>query len=146
MTINELEVYTDASYDDNSGFCGYSFLILKNQKTIHEFSGLAFANSSFNAELFAVARALEYLCNTRNSKTANKLIVRIFVDCLPLTQKQQVKQNGDFLFRYVDSLRNKFKASDIIWVKGHSINHFNKLVDKRARKVLREHIVPITYL
>ena len=145
MTANELKIYTDASYDRDSGFCGYSFLILKNQRIIHEFSGLAFANSSFNAELFALTSALEYLYNARKTN-ANKISVQIFVDCLSITQKKRVKPTGDLMFQYLEFLRTKFKASEITWVKGHSVNHFNKLVDKRARKMLREHIEAITYL
>lgn len=146
MLINKLEIYTDASYDSNSGFCGYSFLVLKNQKIIHEFSGLACANSSTNAELFATIRSLEYLVNTRNFKTKSRLVVDIFVDCLPIAHKSQLKQNSDYLFKYLNSLRGNFKQANIIWIKGHNVNSFNSLVDKRARKILREYIEKEFYL
>lgn len=146
MMANKLEAYADASYDYHSGFCGYSFLILQNQKVIHNFSGLACANSSANAELLAVIRVFEYLVNTRKSKTNSKLTVEVFIDCLPIVKKSMVKQSSDYLFNYLESLRDKFKQSNITWIKGHSGNRFNTLVDKRARKILRDYIEKTFYL
>lgn len=145
MAENKLTIYSDASFDYDSGLCGYSFLILKNQKIIHNFSGLAYAENSANAELFAIIRALEYLKSTRSSKSLNRLNLCIFVDCLPITQKSKVKWS-DFLFNYLNALRGKFKTSEIIWVKGHSENRFNNLVDKNARKVLRDNVAKSFYL
>lgn len=136
----KLVVYTDVSCSNiyNLSACGYwiteNTLVLKNEiKIIEEFR-------TDVAEMNAICLALE---DIYSSFYVEIKVIEIKTDCLNLIDGWE-KNKGNKIFKNFNVLKRKFNQIHtkvyLQYVKGHSGDDFNTLVDIQCRFELREYI------
>ena len=131
----------------NPGPGGWAALII-NEKRKKEISGGEKLTTNNRMELTAAIQALEY-CNEKNEKQLSFLNIKIFTDSTYVkdgitiwvnkwnknnwktADKKNVK-NVDLWKRLIEQTKNK--QIEWCWVKGHSDNPMNDLVDNLAKK------------
>jgi len=129
--MEQIEIYTDGSWDWKSRTGGWAARIQQGATT-KVISGAAENTTNNRMELQAVIEALQSL------KT--KCTIELFTDSMYVIRILQAKRsvfnkNGD-LCRLVKQLALEHEVS-AHWVKGHSGNEFNELVDTIAREEMR---------
>jgi len=143
----EITIYTDGACTGNPGPGGWAALII-NEKRKKEIFGGEKLTTNNRMELTAAIQALEY-CNEKNEKQLSFLNIKIFTDSTYVkdgitiwvnkwnknnwktADKKNVK-NVDLWKRLIEQTKNK--QIEWCWVKGHSDNPMNDLVDNLAKK------------
>ena len=142
-----IKIYTDGACIGNPGPGGWAAIILTKTGQKEIFGGEKLTTNN-RMELTAAIRALEYCIKKEGSQPSLKQII-IYTDSIYLkegitewinvweknnwktSEKKNVK-NID-LWKALKEL-TKFHQIEWIWVKGHSNNPLNELVDKLAKK------------
>ena len=143
----EITIYTDGACVGNPGPGGWAALII-NDKGKKEIFGGEKLTTNNRMELTAAIKALEY-CNEKNEKQLSLINIKIFTDSTYLkdgitiwvnkwkknnwktADKKNVK-NVDLWKKLIEL--TKEKQIEWYWVKGHSENPMNDLVDNLAKK------------
>jgi len=145
IKTNILEIYTDGSCFGNPGPGGWAYIILKNDKIIEENSGKSKNTTNNIMELEAV------ICSLRNLEIYDYKKIIIYSDSTYVingitkwihtwkingwktSNKNPVKNTLLWMELY-----NLSKNLFIEWkhVKAHNGNHYNELVDKKAKHII----------
>lgn len=140
---DEIIVYTDGACSGNPGKGGWAALII-NQQDEQIISGSEKLTTNNRMELMAVIQSLiKIKSNKINIFTDSKYVKNGIEDWIHkwkkngwiTTNKQPVK-NKD-LWVQLDNLREN-KNIKWQWVKGHSTDRYNNLVDEAARKAAQD--------
>ena len=122
-----IDIYTDGSCLGNPGKGGWAFALIKNNKLFQIGSGAHTDTTNNRMELTAIIKAIEF------TKYKN---INIYSDsklCINCAEKKWKKKANLDLWQEFET---KSSTKNIIfhWVKGHSGNIYNELVDKLAFK------------
>lgn len=124
--MKAVTIYTDGACSGNPGPGGWAFIIMYNGK-LKGMSGHIGDTTNQRAEIIAVIKALETL--------KEQVHAHIFSDSQyvvnTMTKNWKRKANLD-LWNQLDELC-KFHDVDFTWVKAHSGNPANELVDRLAQ-------------
>jgi ribonuclease HI len=125
------EIYTDGSCLKNpNGPGGWALCILQDKVDIF-MSGSNKSTTNNRMELTAIIEALE--CIPKNKKCIIYTDSQLCINCA--TGKWCRKSNLDLWSLY--DKQSMGKNIQFIWVKGHSKNYYNELVDKLAFKTAK---------
>ena len=145
--IVSIKIYTDGACIGNPGPGGWAAVIIEKDKNEELFGGEKMTTNN-RMELTAVIKALEY-CNFKIDEQADFKYLKIFTDSTYVKEgitvwinkweknnwktsnKKEVK-NKDLWEKLKKLIGNK--KIDWIWVKGHSGDAMNDLVDKLAKE------------
>ena len=143
----QIKIYTDGACVGNPGPGGWAAIILFENKKKELFGGEKLTTNN-RMELTAAIKSLEY-CDSQEGKQLSLKEIKIYTDSLYLkdgitnwinnwkknnwktADKKNVK-NID-LWKKLKELSTSNKI-EWCWVKGHSNNPMNDLVDKLAKK------------
>ena len=138
----KITIYTDGACSGNPGKGGWAAVIVedKNEKTI---SGSEPLTTNNRMELSAVINALKEVGSAElNIYTDSKYAKNGIESWIKnwkingwMTAAKQPVKNKD-LWLELDTLVSE-KAIGWKWVKGHSNDHYNTIVDEAARKAIR---------
>lgn len=132
-------IYTDGSCKKNPGPGGWAFYI---PMTKHHESGCDYSTTNNRMELIAIISALKYNNQNVIIKTDSRYVQLGITEWIhkwkmndwKTANKTDVK-NKD-LWTLLDSLRND--TVNFEWVKGHSTDEFNCIVDQLAKDALND--------
>jgi len=134
--MRRYEVYCDASMNRKRRSAGLGLVILdKTTNSLVEKSSIARLSKScsFTAELFAMA----FACETLISLGIDPKDVVIYCDCMSLILKtasipERVGKNiaVDTAWEKISLVKNF--GAEFKWVRGHSVNKYNRTADKLA--------------
>ena len=142
--MNQVEVYTDGSCFGNPGTGGWAYVIvLKNRDTIQR-NGSSPHTTNNRMELRAIIQSLDYICK---SNLQFDTIV-IYTDSKYIADTFNCKWiNNWYKNNWITSTKTPVKNKDLFvilynyyikydlhfrWVKGHSTNTYNNIVDQLA--------------
>ena len=143
----KINIYTDGACVGNPGPGGWAAIIIQENKKKELFGGEKLTTNN-RMELTAAIKGLEY-CDSQEEKQLSLKEIKIFTDSIYLKEgittwisnweknnwktadKKNVK-NVD-LWKHLKELV-KFDQVEWNWVKGHSEDSMNDLVDKLAKK------------
>jgi len=143
----EIKIYTDGACVGNPGPGGWAAIIIQESNKIEIFGGEKLTTNN-RMELTAAIKALEY-CLEKETKQLSLKEVKIYTDSNYLKdgitvwinnwEKNNWKTADKKNVKNVDlwkKLKELTKISQIewYWIKGHSQNPMNELVDKLAKK------------
>ena len=140
---DEIIVYTDGACSGNPGKGGWAALIIKQQDE-QIISGSEKLTTNNRMELMAVIQSLMKIkSNKINIFTDSKYVKNGIEDWIHkwkkngwITANKQPVKNKD-LWVQLDNLREN-KNIKWQWVKGHSTDRYNNLVDEAARKAAQD--------
>jgi ribonuclease HI len=125
-------IYTDGSCIPNPGPGGWAFVVLPDDNSIEwHVSGGENHTTNNRMELFAVIESLEFCHNKKNFLiyTDSQYVIKC------ATGIYSRKKNKDLWDKY-DIVSNQ-KNIEWEWVKGHSGDKYNEIVDKLAKQEAR---------
>jgi ribonuclease HI len=143
----EITIYTDGACVGNPGPGGWAAIIINEKGKKNIFGGEKLTTNN-RMELTAAIKALEY-CNEKNGKQLSLLSIKIITDSTYVkdgitiwvnkwkknnwktADKKNVK-NVDLWKKLIEL--TKTKQIEWCWIKGHSDNPMNDLVDILAKK------------
>lgn len=138
----KITIYTDGACSGNPGKGGWAAVIIedKNEKTI---SGSEPLTTNNRMELSAVINALREVGSAELDIYTDSKYVKNGIESWIknwkingwMTAAKQPVKNKD-LWLELDILVSK-KEIEWKWVKGHSNDHYNTIVDEAARKAIR---------
>ena len=138
----KINIYTDGACSGNPGKGGWAAVIIedKNEKTI---SGSEQLTTNNRMELSAVINALREVGSAELDIYTDSKYVKNGIESWIknwkingwMTAAKQPVKNKD-LWLELDTLVSE-KAIGWKWVKGHSNDHYNTIVDEAARKAIR---------
>ena len=138
----KITIYTDGACSGNPGKGGWAAVIIedKNEKTI---SGSEPLTTNNRMELSAVNNALREVGSAELDIYTDSKYVKNGIESWIknwkingwMTAAKQPVKNKD-LWLELDTLVSE-KAIGWKWVKGHSNDHYNTIVDEAARKAIR---------
>ena len=138
----KITIYTDGACSGNPGKGGWAAVIIddKNEKTI---SGSEPLTTNNRMELSAVINALREVGSAELDIYTDSKYVKNGIESWIknwkmngwMTAAKQPVKNKD-LWLELDTLVSE-KAIGWRWVKGHSNDHYNTIVDEAARKAIR---------
>ena len=138
----KITIYTDGACSGNPGKGGWAAVIIedKNEKTI---SGSEPLTTNNRMELSAVINALKEVGSAELDIYTDSKYVKNGIESWIknwkmngwMTAAKQSVKNKD-LWLELDILVSK-KEIEWKWVKGHSNDHYNTIVDEAARKAIR---------
>ena len=138
----KITIYTDGACSGNPGKGGWAAVIIedKNEKTI---SGSEQLTTNNRMELSAVINALREVGSAELDIYTDSKYVKNGIESWIknwkingwMTAAKQPVKNKD-LWLELDTLVSD-KAIGWKWVKGHSNDHYNTIVDEAARKAIR---------
>ena len=138
----KITIYTDGACSGNPGKGGWAAVIVedKNEKTI---SGSEPLTTNNRMELSAVINALREVGSAELDIYTDSKYVKNGIESWIknwkingwMTAAKQPVKNKD-LWLELDTLVSE-KAIGWKWVKGHSNDHYNTIVDEAARKAIR---------
>ena len=138
----KITIYTDGACSGNPGKGGWAAVIIedKNEKTI---SGSEQLTTNNRMELSAVINALREVGSAEIDIYTDSKYVKNGIESWIknwklngwMTAAKQPVKNKD-LWLELDTLVSE-KAIGWKWVKGHSNDHYNTIVDEAARKAIR---------
>ena len=138
----KITIYTDGACSGNPGKGGWAAVIIedKNEKTI---SGSEPLTTNNRMELSAVINALREVGSAELDIYTDSKYVKNGIESWIknwkmngwMTAAKQPVKNKD-LWLELDTLVSK-KEIEWKWVKGHSNDHYNTIVDEAARKAIR---------
>ena len=140
---DDIIVYTDGACSGNPGKGGWAALIISQQDE-EIISGSEKETTNNRMELMAVIKSLlKIKSNKINIFTDSKYVKNGIEDWIHkwkqngwMTANKQPVKNKD-LWVELDKLREN-KIINWKWVKGHSTNRYNNLVDEAARKAAQD--------
>ena len=137
----KITIYTDGACSGNPGKGGWAAVIIedKNEKTI---SGSEQLTTNNRMELSAVINALREVASAELDIYTDSKYVKNGIESWIknwkingwMTAAKQPVKNKD-LWLELDILVSK-KEIEWKWVKGHSNDHYNTIVDEAARKAI----------
>ncbi len=138
----KITIYTDGACSGNPGKGGWAAVIIEdeNEKTI---SGSEMLTTNNRMELLAVINALKEVSLAKLDIYTDSKYVKNGIESWIknwkmngwMTAAKQPVKNKD-LWLELDTLVTK-KEIEWKWVKGHSNDHYNTIVDEAARKAIR---------
>ena len=138
----KITIYTDGACSGNPGKGGWAAVIIEdeNEKTI---SGSEMLTTNNRMELLAVINALKEVSSVKIDIYTDSKYVKNGIESWIknwkmngwMTAAKQPVKNKD-LWLELDALVTK-KEIEWKWVKGHSNDHYNTIVDEAARKAIR---------
>ena len=138
----KITIYTDGACSGNPGKGGWAAVIIEdeNEKTI---SGSEMLTTNNRMELLAVINALKEVSSAELDIYTDSKYVKNGIESWIknwkmngwMTAAKQPVKNKD-LWLELDTLASK-KEIEWKWVKGHSNDHYNTIVDEAARKAIR---------
>ncbi|XP_035226517.1 uncharacterized protein LOC118198839 [Stegodyphus dumicola] len=133
-----MEIYTDGS--GLEGRVGAAFVVLYYGAEIHEERyRLGDLNTVFQAELFAIKKALEWCVQNRKGKYTS-----IHTDSLSSLYAMTNSSHRHFLVNGIKDLYRQALTSQTVefkWIKAHVGHHGNELADDRAKRAtLKEEV------
>ena len=138
----KITIYTDGACSGNPGKGGWAAVIVedKNEKTI---SGSEPLTTNNRMELSAVINALREVGSAEIDIYTDSKYVKNGIESWIknwklngwMTAAKQPVKNKD-LWLELDILVSK-KEIEWKWIKGHSNDHYNSIVDEAARKAIR---------
>jgi ribonuclease HI len=138
----KITIYTDGACSGNPGKGGWAAVIIEdeNEKTI---SGSEMLTTNNRMELLAVINALKEVSSAKLDIYTDSKYVKNGIESWIknwkmngwMTAAKQPVKNKD-LWLELDTLVTK-KEIEWKWVKGHSNDHYNTIVDEAARKAIR---------
>ena len=143
----EIKIYTDGACVGNPGPGGWAAIILMENEKKELFGGEKLTTNN-RMELTAAIKALEY-CDAQEGKQLSLKQIRIYTDSTYVKEgitvwinnweKNNWKTADKKNVKNVDlwkSLKELIKSNQIEWnwIKGHSDDPLNDLVDKLAKK------------
>ena len=138
----KITIYTDGACSGNPGKGGWAAVIIEdeNEKTI---SGSEMLTTNNRMELLAVINALKEVSSAKLDIYTDSKYVKNGIESWIknwkmngwMTAAKQPVKNKD-LWLELDILASK-KEIEWKWVKGHSNDHYNTIVDEAARKAIR---------
>ena len=143
----EIKIYTDGACVGNPGPGGWAVVIFIENKKKELFGGTALTTNN-RMELTAAIKALEY-CNAQEGQQPSLKQIKIYTDSTYLKEgitvwinnweKNNWKTADKKNVKNVDlwkKLKELIKSNQIEWnwIKGHSDDPLNDLVDKLAKK------------
>lgn len=152
-----MNIYTDGSCLGNPGRGGWAFIVTIDGQKIQEKTGTSQKTTNNIMELTAIDEALKYICGTEGVREVN-----IYTDSNYAKQgitnwSKKWKVNGwksstGAPVKNVELWKSIVEGEDVIkrsgicvqwfWVKAHSTNTFNNMVDvlarEQAEKLLKE--------
>jgi ribonuclease HI len=138
----KITIYTDGACSGNPGKGGWAAVIIEdeNEKTI---SGSEMLTTNNRMELLAVINALKEVSLAKLDIYTDSKYVKNGIESWIknwkmngwMTAAKQPVKNKD-LWLELDALVTK-KEIEWKWVKGHSNDHYNTIVDEAARKAIR---------
>ena len=138
----KITIYTDGACSGNPGKGGWAAVIIedKNEKTI---SGSEPLTTNNRMELSAVINALKEVGSAELDIYTDSKYVKNGIESWIknwkingwMTAAKQPVKNKD-LWLELDILVSK-KEIEWKWIKGHSNDHYNTIVDEAARKAIR---------
>ena len=138
----KITIYTDGACSGNPGKGGWAAVIIedKNERTI---SGSEPLTTNNRMELSAVINALKEVGSAELDIYTDSKYVKNGIESWIknwkingwMTAAKQPVKNKD-LWLELDTLVSE-KAIGWKWVKGHSNDHYNTIVDEAARKAIR---------
>ena len=138
----KITIYTDGACSGNPGKGGWAAVIIedKNEKTI---SGSEPLTTNNRMELSAVINALKEVGSAELDIYTDSKYVKNGIESWIknwkingwMTAAKQPVKNKD-LWLELDTLVSE-KAIGWKWVKGHSNDHYNTIVDEAARRAIR---------
>ncbi len=136
----EVEIYSDGACLGNPGPGGWGAILMAGNKK-KEISGAIKDTTNNRMELVAAIEALKNLKKPATIKlfTDSKYVINGITRWIFGWKKTQWRNSNRKLVKNSDlwqELDNEVQKHKIewIWVKGHSGNHYNELVDNLARK------------
>ena len=127
-----IKIYTDGSCLKNpDGPGGYAFIIIDDDIELHHSEGCK-STTNNREEMKAVIEALK--CIKINSECKIYTDSKLVINCASGLWKR--KANLDLWSEYDNVSKNKKICFE--WVKGHSGNYYNEIVDKMALKSAKE--------
>ena len=140
---DEIIVYTDGACSGNPGKGGWAALIISQQDE-QIISGSEELTTNNRMELMAVIQSLiKIKSNKINIFTDSKYVKNGIEEWIHkwkkngwITANKQPVKNKDLWFQ-LDNLREN-KNIKWQWVKGHSTDRYNNLVDEAARKAAQD--------
>jgi ribonuclease HI len=137
----KITIYTDGACSGNPGKGGWAAVIIEdeNEKTI---SGSEMLTTNNRMELLAVINALKEVSSVEIDIYTDSKYVKNGIESWIknwkmngwMTAAKQPVKNKD-LWLELDALVTK-KEIEWKWVKGHSNDHYNTIVDEAARKAI----------
>jgi ribonuclease HI len=136
-------IYTDGAHKNQWG--SWAFIVLQNNKVIHEASARCKKTDSLRMEIQAVLEALNYLSRELHTDLEIHTDCKILIENIKFLNQWQMydwrKQNGA-LIPNVDlyqQLHNLIKNINIHWkwVRAHSQNLYNERCDELCREARR---------
>ena len=143
----EIKIYTDGACIGNPGPGGWAAIIITNNKKLELFGGEKLTTNN-RMELTAAIKALEH-CKVQEQKQLTLKQIRIYTDStyvkdgitiwIKKWEKNNWKTTDKKNVKNVDlwkKLKELVKTNQIEWnwVKGHSEDPLNEMVDKLAKK------------
>ena len=133
-------IYTDGSCIGNPGPGGWAAIII-DQKKQHSISGKKKNTTNNQMELLAPIKALELFSKREKIKilTDSKYVKNGITDWIKIWEKNNWKTSNKKkvknleLWKKLNKLTN-FHNVEWNWIKAHSDNQMNNLVDELARK------------
>ena len=135
----KLKIYTDGASNKTSS--GYAFVAYEdgNDNPIHMENKRLSKTCSYQAELYAIKAALEWLkSNPHKLKTWKR--VKILTDSKSaVTSLKSTKIKNKMVEDTIETLKEAKKSAKIKlqWIKGHSNNKGNDLADNLAKKACK---------
>jgi ribonuclease HI len=136
-------IYTDGSANPNPGLGGYGIVIISNDDLIYSASYPGGKNTTNNRmELEAVIKAYSFISNENNYTimTDSKYVQQGLTEWCSNWIKNNWKTahnkpvlNKDLWLTLLEH-KNKFPNVSIKWIKAHSGNKWNDMVDELAKK------------
>lgn len=132
-----LAVFTDMSQNHihHIAACGY-FILLNEKEIKHDIYLLDKIIHTDYAEIKSICLALEFIFLTLDESI---LYIDIFTDSKNIIKKK----NGKFFVQYkklIKKFNDKNIQVELKYVKGHSKNKYNNIIDESCRKYLREYL------
>lgn len=119
-------IYTDGSYKDNK-IC-YGFIAVKNGNIINKYYHIKEDYTGLNnvvAELKAVMLAVKF-ARQKNEKVNIFTDLKACIDFLQIEKPKYSIEYSSFINNYKIFMKNNSQYYNLIKVKGHSTNKYNK--------------------
>lgn len=139
MTKGRIQIYTDGSCIGNPGKGGWAFLLLHSTPILC--SGSEFHTTNNRMEMIALIEATKFL--DKNKKytvnTDSQYLINGYTKWMQgWRNKNWAKIKNDDLWKIIYKISKEYDL-EFKWVKGHSDNEYNNLVDEEARKMANIH-------
>jgi len=119
-------IYTDGSCIGNPGKGGWAFIFINKDNDEIHISDYDLNTTNNRMEMKAVIEGLKFLSEKESCIIYSDS--QLVINCA--TNKWKRKSNLDLWKEYDKASYNK--NIEFVWVKGHSGNEYNELVDKMA--------------